>query len=158
LAWASALASAAALHACTNPSAPTAAPTADPAAAPPQRVNASLATSVEWKRETDEVTRPVALVVDRPGGPLDTIVADPDVTTFLNDRFHPVFRTEGGQPMGTVWFLSADGCPLDEPESPGNAGAPRRSSRSPAHAEPSWSVAIAAPRPVSRYAAAPSRS
>ena len=35
--------------------------------------------------------RIVALIIDRPGGPLDQLIADPDVSTFLNDRFDAHF-------------------------------------------------------------------
>ena len=86
----------------------------DPPSPPPVRSDAaSTAPWVEWKADDAPVTRPIVLIVDTPGGALDRIVADPDVTTFLNDQFHPVFRTAWpGQPAGTVAFLTAGGCPL----------------------------------------------
>lgn len=79
---------------------------------------------MEWVPEGIPTSRPIALVVDVPGGPLDRVVADPDVTTFLNDQFHPVFRTEvEGQPPGTVRFLTPLGCPLGPPERPASPAA-----------------------------------
>ena len=72
-----------------------------------------MAVYVEWRHDEDPVDRPVALFVDSPGGPVDRIAADPDVTTFLNDRFHPVFRAHSdGLPEGSVSFYTPEGCPL----------------------------------------------
>jgi hypothetical protein len=76
---------------------------------------------VEWRSTVGPVDRPIARVVDVPGGPLDTIVADPDVTTFLNDRFYALFRLPGIHPeepvalAATVQFFRPDGCALTEP-------------------------------------------
>lgn len=79
----------------------------------------SNALYVKWKRENEPVQRPVVLVIDQPGGIADRAVADLDVTTFFNDRFHPVFRRadETAGP-GTVQFFAVDGCPLTAPFTP----------------------------------------
>ncbi len=92
----------------------------DPPDPPSVRTTAlSTAPWVEWKSDADLVRKPIALVVDDPGGPLDRVVADPDVTTFLNDRFHPLFRSAyAGHPAGTVLFLTPRGCPMGEPVRP----------------------------------------
>ncbi len=103
-------ATAAAAIACSDPPEP-------PRAAPS---SPSHARHVQWRDTADAVTSPIARVVDRPGGRLDAIVADPDVTTFLNDRFHPVF--EVGQPA-SVTFTDACGEPLLPPASPEDAAA-----------------------------------
>lgn len=98
------------LCACTDPPDPPRLNTGSPSTAP----------WVEWKKDADPVDRPVALVVDVPGGAMDRVVADPDVTTFLNDRFHPIFHVpaQGGQPPGTVRFYTPAGCPLTGAEMP----------------------------------------
>lgn len=63
----------------------------------------------------------MARVVDVPGGALDLLVADVDVTTFLNDRFYPIFREPGlhdGEPLaltGTIQFFRPTGCPITAP-------------------------------------------
>jgi len=50
---------------------------------------------------------------------MDRLVADTDVTTFLNDRFHGLFEAPGpGRPEGTVRFYDGCGCPLTEPLRP----------------------------------------
>lgn len=92
-----------------------------PVPAPSPRMNTSNAVYVEWRREDEPVRRPVVLVVDQPGGPADRVVADLDVTTFLNDRFHPVFREGDPGPPGTVQFFAVTGCPLTEPFTPQDA-------------------------------------
>ena len=91
-----------------------------PRTGPPAHHSASSAPWVEWRDDADPVDRPVALVVDEPGGPLDRICADPDVTTFLNDRFHPIFHV--GSPP-SLSFLTADGCALAGPTNPADATA-----------------------------------
>jgi len=66
---------------------------------------------VQWHADADAVNAPVAIFVDVPGGPVDRLTADADVTTFLNDRFHPLFHpSDPAQPAGTVQFYTADGC------------------------------------------------
>ena len=93
----------------------------DPPDPEPTSSSPSFARWVEWKEDTEPVDRPVAVFVDVPGGPVDRIAADSDVTTFLNDRFHPVFHlTDPEQPVGTVAWLTADGCVLRPPETPGS--------------------------------------
>ena len=93
---------------------------ADPADPPPaSRGTGSTAPWVEWHHASEPVIAPVVVFVDEPGGPMDRIAADTDVTTFLNDRFHPIFFTERvGQPIGTVRFYDGCGCPLTEPLRP----------------------------------------
>lgn len=62
---------------------------------------------------------PVVIVVDRPGGHMDQLVADPDVTTFFNDRFHPLFLQESAhQSVGTIRFFDGCGCPLTDETRP----------------------------------------
>lgn len=87
----------------------------DPPDPPPLHRAASTAPYVEWQDPAAPVTRPVALVVDTPGGPIDRLVADPDVTTFLNDQFHPVWAASSPYaPTGSVRFFTPAGCPLGE--------------------------------------------
>jgi hypothetical protein len=82
-------------------------------------LSGSTAPWVEWRGAAVPVHGPVAIFVDKPGGPLDRIAADPDVTTFLNDRFHPIFLTESvHQGAGTVRFYDGCGCPLTSAEAP----------------------------------------
>jgi hypothetical protein len=97
----------------------------DPPSPPPvPRANASTAPWVEWRAADAPVRGPVALVVDVPGGPMDRLVADLDVTTFLNDQFHPLFRAAyPGQPAGTVRFYDGCGCPLTPPLTPSTPAA-----------------------------------
>jgi hypothetical protein len=94
------------ISACQDPPSPAAIPSP----------TGSMAPWVEWRAADAPVRGPVALVVDRPGGPMDRLVADSDVTTFLNDRFHPLFQTApaepDAQPVGTVQFYDGCGCPL----------------------------------------------
>jgi hypothetical protein len=74
---------------------------------------------VHWAGLGDADTRPLAVFVDDPGGPLDRIAADPDVTTFLNDRFTPVFLVPERSPLTRgVTFLDRDGCLLLGPAVP----------------------------------------
>jgi hypothetical protein len=58
--------------------------------------------------------RPLALLVGEPGGPLDRLAADPDVTTFLNDRFEARFVSPGVLPPPSERTLVLDprGCLL----------------------------------------------
>lgn len=85
----------------------------DPPDPPPASLSSSTAKWVLWRSDDEPVDRPVAVFVDKPGGPVDRLAADSDVTTFLNDRFHPLFHLDDpAQPPGTVQFLSADGCEL----------------------------------------------
>lgn len=89
-----------------------------PLPAPVDPSSPSTAPYMEWRTAQGPVTHPVVRVVDEPGGPLDRIVADVDVTTFLNDRFHPIFRRPGAYPdepialAGTVQFFDPLGCPI----------------------------------------------
>jgi hypothetical protein len=55
---------------------------------------------------------------------MDRVVADADVTTFLNDRFHALFEApEPGRPEGTVRFYDGCGCPLTDALRPASAEA-----------------------------------
>lgn len=98
-------------------------PADPPAAADPSGVQRwSAAPHVRWAGPADPVRRPLAVLVDHPGGPLDRIAADPDVTTFLNDRFHPWFlppEVAGGAPDApATWWLDERGCLLYGPTRP----------------------------------------
>lgn len=85
----------------------------DPPDPPP--VSASeltLASHVEWREGPSTAERPIVVVIDQRGGPVDRLVAHPDVTTFLNDRFHPVLQPG---PDATLAFYTATGCALTGP-------------------------------------------
>lgn len=78
-----------------------------------------MARWVEWRADDAPVSRPIAFFADTPGGAVDRLAADPDVTTFLNDRFHPIFHlADASQALGSVQFLTADGCAFGPPLSP----------------------------------------
>jgi hypothetical protein len=70
----------------------------------------STAGWVEWRAPDTPVRGPVVRVVDVPGGPYDRLVADPDVTTFLNDRFHPIFVRAGPTSPDDPGITFLDGC------------------------------------------------
>jgi len=75
----------------------------------------STAPFVEWSGPTTELSRPLAVLVEVGGGPLDLIAADSDVTTFLNDGFHPWFvspEAVEGITTGITLFLDLEGCLL----------------------------------------------
>lgn len=97
----------------------------DPPAPPPvSDPGRSVAVHVEWRAPEAAVRAPVAVFVDSVGGPADRLAADPDVTTFLNDRFHPVLLPSyADQPSGTVAFYDGAGCLLAGPALPGDAQA-----------------------------------
>ena len=96
----------------------------DPPPPPLPTVSAELpavseAVRVHWFSLEATVHRPIALFVDTPGGPMDRVASDADVTTFLNDRFHPILVTpeqapDLARPNGAVWFINAEGCLLVE--------------------------------------------
>ncbi len=101
------------IGACSDPPSP--APIASP--------TGSTAPWVEWRAADAPVRGPVVVVVDSPGGAVDRLVADPDVTTFLNDRFHPIFRPalrigSETQPAGTLRFYDGCGRPLTDASTP----------------------------------------
>jgi hypothetical protein len=76
---------------------------------------------MEWRGDDAPVVGPVVVVRDVPGGPVDRLAADPDVTTFFNDRFHARFeRLADGAGVGTIAFYDGCGCVLVEPFSPSN--------------------------------------
>lgn len=63
------------------------------------------------------MVRPMAILVDQPGGPLDALAGHPDVATFLNDRFHPWFLPPAiaGRAAPVTLLLDEDGCLLAAP-------------------------------------------
>lgn len=88
----------------------------DPPAPKITATSASTAPWLVWASASSPVQGPVVIVRDHPGGALDRLVADPDVTTFFNDRFHPVFvalRHEEGTPG--LEFRDGCGCSLVPP-------------------------------------------
>ncbi len=97
------------LTSCSDPADPPVTP------APHDLPRWSTAPHVQWRDLSAPVQLPLAVIVDEPGGPMDKIVADVDVTTFLNDRFHPLFLTpESGPdlPSPSTLFLDIQGCLL----------------------------------------------
>ena len=85
----------------------------------------SEAPYVAWTGPAAPISRPLAVFVDLPGGPMDQIASDADVATFLNDRFHPWFLVPEAAPdlaaPPAALFLDSHGCLLrgpDRPESP----------------------------------------
>lgn len=80
---------------------------------------------IHWKGPEDPVKRPIALIVDQPNGPLDQICADVDVTSFLNDRFHPIFIHSRIMPKldSALILISPEGQTLGGPLMPPNAEA-----------------------------------
>lgn len=92
---------------------------ADPPDPPPvPSSSGSTAVWVEWRDPQAPVRGPVVRVADRPGGPLDGLVADPDVTTFFNDRFHPIFVPTDDPRAAGITFLDGCGCVLLGPIHP----------------------------------------
>ena len=71
----------------------------------------STAPHVQWAglAPTDRI---LAVFVDEPGGPLDRLAHDPDVATFLNDRFSPIFLPPELAPdlPEAIWFVDRSGC------------------------------------------------
>lgn len=95
-----------ALGGCGDPPPPPESPRCGPA-------RGATAPHVCWAGP-DATGRPIALLVDEPGGPVDRLVADADVTTFLNDRFEPRFArpAELGLPGPQTLLLDPRGCLL----------------------------------------------
>jgi hypothetical protein len=75
--------------------------------------NGATAPHVAWALPSGPIDRPHAVLLDTPGGPLDRLAADADVTTFLNDRFHAWFVPVATGPR--TLFLATDGCLLTPP-------------------------------------------
>lgn len=102
--------------ACSDP--PDPAPSPPPSAVPQW----STARHVRWAGPDDPVSRPLAIFADMPGGPMDALAADDDVTTFLNDRFHPWFLDPDAASdlprAPTAWFVDPRGCLVDGPWTP----------------------------------------
>ena len=104
------------------------------------------------------------MVVDQPGGPLDRLLADPDLTTFVNDRFTPLFLMPSAAPAlpgPSVQVLDARGCWRLPPQAPADAaqliallnGVMRaQAAGQPAQARPSppqeWGVPMPAGHPL----------
>jgi len=80
----------------------------------------STAPYVQWVGPGEAVHKPVALFVSAPGGPLDLLASDADVTTFLNDRFTPMFLVPVSAPdlAPGMWFIDQNGCLLTGPDQP----------------------------------------
>ena len=86
----------------------------------------STAPYVRWAGPADPLRGPVLVIVDQPGGPLDRLAADADLTTFLNDRFTPFFvipSAAPGLPDPSVQVLDERGCWLLPPMVPPDLGA-----------------------------------
>lgn len=82
---------------------------------------------MRWSGLAEWSERPVVVVVDRAGGPLDQLAADPDLATFLNDRFQAWFISPEAAPpplprRGVV-FTTPEGCRLAGPLEPASADA-----------------------------------
>ena len=109
----------------------------------------------EGLAQTAQASRPIALFIEEPGGPLDQAAHDADVATFLNDRFHAVFLTPAysGQARG-MWFVSPQGCLLLGPVLPVDATAWSQAANAAVEvtgAGAGWSgvAGVAAPHPLS---------
>lgn len=80
-----------------------------------------------WVGPSAPVDRPLAVFVDEPGGPLDLLATDPDVATFLNDRFHPWFLVPSAVPglpdPPAAILLDAQGCVRAAPFRPADPAA-----------------------------------
>lgn len=86
----------------------------------------STAPWVRWAGPSEPLRGPLLVVVDAPGGPLDRLLADPDVTTFVNDRFTPLFLVPSAAPAlpsPSLQVLDARGCWLLPPQSPSDPAA-----------------------------------
>lgn len=80
---------------------------------------------VEWNGPNDRASQPIALIIDRTDGPLDQMCGDVDVTSFLNDRFHPIFIHSRVMPSidSALILISPNGETLGGPLAPHNASA-----------------------------------
>ena len=119
LKWFSAIVFVFALSACGDGRKP------DPSPSPKGLKRWSSTEYIAWKGPQDPVLKPIALVIDRTNGPLDQICADGDVTSFLNDRFHPIFIHTHIMPTldAALILISPDGEPLGGPLAPPDADA-----------------------------------
>lgn len=97
---------AAILSACSEPPPPPAARRCGP-------TGGATAPHVCWSGPAP-TGRPIALLAGLPGGTLDRIAGDPDVTTFLNDRFEPRFVAPDllAPPGERTLLLGPRGCVL----------------------------------------------
>lgn len=110
----------AALVGCRDPAQPPSLP------GPPDLPRWSTAPWVRWAGLSEPLRGPLLVVVDAPGGPVDRLLADPDVTTFVNDRFTPLFLSPSvapGLPQPSVQVLDAAGCWLLPPQAPADPAA-----------------------------------
>lgn len=102
-------------------------PQTPPPTEPPQGIPRwSTTKHITWKGPSDAIQLNIALVIDTPNGPLDQIAGDNDVTTFLNDRFHPIFvhASFGALDKGSgLIFISPEGKKLGGPITPQNVDA-----------------------------------
>ena len=98
-------------------------PDPPPVRAPADRPSWSTAPWVVWAAVDTRGPGPLAVFVGPPGGAMDQIAADADVTTFLNDRFVPLFVPSDLAPdlPEGAFFLNAEGCVLDGPWTPQSA-------------------------------------
>ncbi len=81
---------------------------------------------MQWAGLDAPTGRPLVVFVDEGGGPLDQLAADADVTTFLNDRFTPIFLLPSVAPelpSPSVQVLDGRGCWLLPPTQPDSADA-----------------------------------
>ncbi|MCK6506569.1 hypothetical protein L6R53_24875 [Myxococcota bacterium] len=105
---------------CRDPAAPPALP------GPADLPRWSTAPWVRWAGLDEPLRGPLLVVVDAPGGPMDRLLADPDVTTFVNDRFTPLFLIPSAAPTlphPSVQVLDAGGCWLLPPQAPADPAA-----------------------------------
>jgi len=82
----------------------------------------SSAPYVVWSGPSSWSDRPGVIVVERRDGPLDLLLHDADLATFLNDRFQAWFLTPDAAPAPLpshgVAFVSPGGCLLRPPAVP----------------------------------------
>jgi len=91
-------------------------PNPPPLPGPPDMPHWSSAPHVVWSGPGSWSDRPGVIVVERTGGPLDLLLHEADLATFLNDRFQAWFLTPDAAPPPLpshgVVFVSASGCIL----------------------------------------------
>lgn len=98
---------------CSDPAEP------PPTKPPPDLPRWSTAKHVIWSGLSEASAHPLAVFVGPPGGKLDQITADADVTTFLNDRFQAFFFIPERAPLPDgASFLDRNGCLLAGPTQP----------------------------------------
>jgi hypothetical protein len=100
-----------ACSACTDP------PDPGPTPGPDDLPRWSTAPHVVWHGgAAPRSDRLLAVFYDNPGGPVDQLAADPDVASFLNDRFSPLFLVPTSAPglalAPAVLLIDSNGCRL----------------------------------------------